>query len=1045
LRPPIGSEAQTGVGGVVVDPHARTVTVDRSELRTGAIPQQGTETAKPPSNAVFKFDEVLPQSASQSLVFRRLGEPLVGDVLEGYNSCIMAFGQTGSGKTHSLANLSAGAYGLIPRCCAELFDRIAAQPDFEFTVRLSYLQIYLEMLQDLLVPDNTNLQIREEPSGGVYVAGASWHLCHNVRDVITLLEHGQRFKAIAQTSMNDHSSRSHTVLTLQIERRAVRREPGPHASVPEEPHAGLVGPSAHDLASERRVLRSKFVFVDLAGSERAARTHPDGLLLDEAKSINLSLSALSDVMQALSEQSVAAPRKGGPAPFVRWRGSKLTRLLQDTLGGNSRHSLLINISPCSSSLHETLTSLSFGRRAMSVAVHPRVNEDVDFEALCADLQSELDRVRDSFRAAHASLLLEADDARATARQLQNELESERVFHQNAHVAMEQANERISELEVFNERLAGSLREAHAKVREQQDYIDALESSQVRHRLATEPQGNLPADGPAPEEIARLLAEAEATGADSDVILALRELAASVAVIPGARPPLRDPGFSSLQKRVIDLQDSAVMSRAQVEEASRSAHAEREHAARLAQQVKQHESNARLLKETLTLAENGRDDAVSTLQQLQPIASGMARAQSRFAFAAVTLGQIVLSWDELGLLQPPIAPPSSGEGDELVTLDAIKEAPLNLLRQLFGFRVLAPTPDGTIPLPYQNAVVRTAKSLSEKLLSSESAKPTAPPSQLYRRALLSVEAAASLADILSRDLEALHLAVSCIIAAMPLVAASTATRDAIIRTAGIPDVTTCLPSALDTALRTTVRLAFSRAPASLKGRPAMSFSSPRASKPLLDVRVPSGPLLDSFAATVVAAAGPEAPTSAPVVSSCLAALLSISVAAKPQISPSPVPLLPPPPSPSPELLNRLAAAEESLALAESERLRAETALNATASALTSLKTRTREAEQLRDRALSDLEQRASEDELLRSELCDARQAIAVLEAERVQQQRQREALNADMARFEEHRKQWHQLLDRAGVPRSPSAAQTADPSPPASPSPAPNVTAMTCLI
>jgi len=371
----------------------------------------------------FLFDHVLGPNASQAVVYRTIGAPIVHDVMHGVHGCIIAYGQTGAGKTFSLMDLSHGRLGLIPRALHEIFDRIEhAEPHRSFVVRMSYLQIYMEQIYDLLVQTGERLEVREHPSKELTVEGLSEHRVESVAEVIGLLEKGARSKMVSQTRLNQHSSRSHCLLDIHIESIDESREPV-------------------------RRLRSKLSFVDLAGSERAGKAHLEGIQLEEAKNINLSLSSLGNVIAALATAEGAAHRG---KVFVPWRDSKLTRLLQNTLGGKSRTALLINVRPDNESLQESTTSLMFGQRAMEVLVDPLAHPLVDYKALASELQGTLDAVTehhaqlcDRAEVEKEALLLEnqaLEEELGSLRGVSGEMIGMQELHANTMAELEQYQE-----------------------------------------------------------------------------------------------------------------------------------------------------------------------------------------------------------------------------------------------------------------------------------------------------------------------------------------------------------------------------------------------------------------------------------------------------------------------------------------------------------------------------------------------------------------------------------------------------------------------------
>lgn len=219
-------------------------------------------------------------------------------------------------------------------------------------------------------PDKTNLQIREDKNG-IYVEDLTTQKVRNLNDVLMLLEYGNRSRTMAQTKYNNKSSRSHTVFIIHVEK--THRRTG-------------------------KMNFAKFTCCDLAGSERPHKTSTDGTQLEEAKFINLSLSALGNVIAALAHNQHNANKTGQPqqspvaTTFIPWRDSKLSRLLQDTLSGNSRISLIINIHPDENNIQETVTSLMFGQRAMAVNVRPKVNyeEEINYRQLVLELQQKIE-------------------------------------------------------------------------------------------------------------------------------------------------------------------------------------------------------------------------------------------------------------------------------------------------------------------------------------------------------------------------------------------------------------------------------------------------------------------------------------------------------------------------------------------------------------------------------------------------------------------------------------------------------------------------------
>jgi kinesin family member 5 len=322
----------------------------------------------------FVFDSVFDSSSTQKEIYAKVADPVVSSVLQGYNGTIFAYGQTGTGKTFTMIGSSGENKGIIPRSMQQIFTFIQASQTHSFQVKIGFLQLYMEMLQDLLHPDESKpIRIREDPDEGVYLTGVNWVNVNRVKDCMELLSIGDRNRSTAFTSMNAHSSRSHAVYMVKIEKR-VKYTPD---QLEELEKKGEM--------PDQSMTKSTLYLVDLAGSERVKKSRASGNRLDEAKNINLALLALGNCIQALSDKK---------AKYVPFRDSKLTRLLEDSLGGNSKTSLIVTVGPSAGHAQETLSALQFGLRAMKIENRPELNIKVDYRALCAQLQSELDKIND---------------------------------------------------------------------------------------------------------------------------------------------------------------------------------------------------------------------------------------------------------------------------------------------------------------------------------------------------------------------------------------------------------------------------------------------------------------------------------------------------------------------------------------------------------------------------------------------------------------------------------------------------------------------------
>ncbi|CAG0885983.1 unnamed protein product [Cyprideis torosa] len=328
----------------------------------GGIEVAGTtKDAKQERPRTFTFDAVYGFDSKQQDMYDETFRPLVNSVLEGFNGTIFAYGQTGTGKTFTMqgeSNISE-LRGVIPNAFDHIFSHIARSENQQYLVRASYLEIYMEEIRDLLAKDPTQkLEIKESPDQGVYVKDLSPFVCKSVQEIQHVMSSGNRNRAVGRTDMNEHSSRSHAIFIITVE-------------------SSVTGP---DGSSHIRV--GKLNLVDLAGSERQSKTGAIGDRFKEATKINLSLSALGNVISALTG-------RGGHIPY---RDSKLTRLLQDSLGGNAKTVMVANVGPADYNMDETVTTLRYASRAKEIKNKPRINEDPK-DALLREFQEEISRLK----------------------------------------------------------------------------------------------------------------------------------------------------------------------------------------------------------------------------------------------------------------------------------------------------------------------------------------------------------------------------------------------------------------------------------------------------------------------------------------------------------------------------------------------------------------------------------------------------------------------------------------------------------------------------
>ena len=401
----------------------------------------------------FTFSSVYPPATNQSTIYHEVGEPVIRDVLNGYNGTIFVYGQTGSGKTHTMmgavrastsSSSSSGHFGveheqvspistrsstavgnafapvycfdgpqagIIPRAITDLFQRMEqADEDVEFEIKVHFVEIYMEHVRDLLNPVQSNLNVREETTtNSFYVEGCECPYVSSAQEVFQLVELGLRNRTTASTRMNDTSSRSHCILGITV--KGVNKTRG-------EQKAG------------------KLFLVDLAGSEKVAKTRAEGVQLEEAKLINRSLTTLGMVINTLSDRR---------AQHIPYRDSKLTKILQDSLGGNSRTTLVVCCSPASINDQETLSTLRFGARAKNITNRAVVNKEYTVEELknmLALAQQQIEKLRGGGKATPTSAPTET----LGMLQLQARLKEQTVQHTEAisqlHEALRDMKEQL---------------------------------------------------------------------------------------------------------------------------------------------------------------------------------------------------------------------------------------------------------------------------------------------------------------------------------------------------------------------------------------------------------------------------------------------------------------------------------------------------------------------------------------------------------------------------------------------------------------------------
>ncbi|KAF3164131.1 kinesin motor protein cin8 [Orbilia oligospora] len=319
------------------------------------------------SNKTYMFDRVFGPEADQSMIYDDVVAPILEEVLAGYNCTIFAYGQTGTGKTYTMTGdmkpyfdtYSDGA-GIIPRALHNLFKLLDGES--EPMVKCSFIELYNEELRDLLSADETiKLKMFEDSSkkGGVVINGMEERFAHNAEDGVNLLQEGSRKRQVAATKCNDLSSRSHTVFTI------------------------IVQVKDKNAAGEDFMRTGKLNLVDLAGSESVGRSGAENKRAKEAGMINQSLLSLGRVITALVEKN----------SYIPYRESKLTRLLQDSLGGRTKTCIIATVSPAKVNLEETISTLNYAATAKNIENKPQLNQLMTKRAVIKEYITEIERLR----------------------------------------------------------------------------------------------------------------------------------------------------------------------------------------------------------------------------------------------------------------------------------------------------------------------------------------------------------------------------------------------------------------------------------------------------------------------------------------------------------------------------------------------------------------------------------------------------------------------------------------------------------------------------
>jgi len=439
IRPPVRKDEKFGEGS-----ESLQYDKERNLLFLLAKEDDKEKSADPKQ---FVFDKVLWKDSVQYDAWEAAGLPVVNAVLEGYTGCVMCYGQTGAGKSFTLANESKGNEGVMIQAFNHIFKMQAESRDLKYEVSISYQQIYLDTITDLLNP-GAAVEIRENPATGVYVDGAKWEPVDSAAGAIKVLQKGNSNRNTSATKMNSASSRSHAALIVKIV-----------------------------TTGGTRTLNGMLYLVDLAGSERVKKSGVEGAAFDEAKAINQSLTTLGRCIEVLASNKKEKP------PF---RESKLTRLLSNAIGGGAKTTLIICCAPTLLDSAETIGSLDFGQQAMNVVVRAKVNASTDYGSLTASLLAQRDKKNKPIRELELQVLQEL------APQLDEVVRLEQCYKAAAlevevlQDTADAAKEKVKQLKKQDERDAEAGKEEQVRLLNERSSA-AAELEQVLVSLSSDPE------------------------------------------------------------------------------------------------------------------------------------------------------------------------------------------------------------------------------------------------------------------------------------------------------------------------------------------------------------------------------------------------------------------------------------------------------------------------------------------------------------------------------------------------------------------------------
>ncbi|XP_008192545.1 kinesin-like protein KIF11-A [Tribolium castaneum] len=419
----------------------------------------------------YGFDRVFGEETSQKEIYNSVVAPLINCIISGYNCTVFAYGQTGTGKTYTMIGNQAinpedSTIGLIPRAAAHLLEELEQiNSKIEYTVRISFIEIYNEEVHDLLNSSSIPLKIFEDPDnkGSVCIKGVKEATVLNLQEVYDWLNIGLVERQTASTNMNRHSSRSHSIFTISVLTRQLTVE------------------------GDELITIGKLYLVDLAGSENVGRSGSTELRAREAGNINKSLLTLGKVIKALAQKTQHVP----------YRDSKLTRILQDSLGGKTKTCMIATISAAANVWEETVSTLDYAQVARNVSNCPQVNENRKQANILKDLKDEISRLRKELAIArsgegfytsrenHERLCADVERLQTEVNEEKRKLEQVTKKNSELELAISEKDEKLRNVSQYCDDLKRELREKDLQEKRNKSVIDYFETREKEMRQAAE--------------------------------------------------------------------------------------------------------------------------------------------------------------------------------------------------------------------------------------------------------------------------------------------------------------------------------------------------------------------------------------------------------------------------------------------------------------------------------------------------------------------------------------------------------------------------------